>query len=94
MHKQTDGVNMGIYLGPVIANIIGTQCENVIFYELIEKTIVKFYIKLVDDTLLVIGKNGIKIVLNKFNSVNKNLQFTIDIFGNCASYFMDIEILQ
>ena len=56
------------------------------------KKIVKFYIRYVDDTLLVIIKKDIEIVLNKFNSFSKTLKFTIDTFENCVSHFLDIEI--
>ena len=53
MYEQTDGVSMGGSLGPVSANIIVTECEKVIVNQLIEYNIVKFYIRYVDDTLLV-----------------------------------------
>ena len=80
MYEQTDGVSMGGSLGPVLANIIMTECEKVIVNQLIENNIVKFYIRYVDVTLLVLKKKDIDIVLNKFNSFNKNLKFTVDTF--------------
>ena len=92
MYEQTDGVSMGGSLGPVLANIIMTECEKVIVNQLIENSIVKFYIRYADDTLLVLKKKDIDIVLNKFNRFNKNLKFTVDTFENCVSHFMDIEI--
>ena len=55
-----------------------TGCEKVIVIQLIENSIVKFYIRYVDGTLLVLRKKDIDIVLNKFNSFNKNLKFTVD----------------
>ena len=72
LYKQTDGVSMGGSLGSVLANIIMTECEKVIVNQLIENNIVKFYIRYVDDTLLVLRMKDIDIVLNKFNSFNKN----------------------
>ena len=52
MYEQTDGVSMGGSLGPVLANIIMTECEKVIVNQLIENKIIKLYIRYVDDTLL------------------------------------------
>ena len=92
MCEQIDGVRMGGSLGPVLANIIMTECEKFIVNQLIENNIVKFYIRYVDDTLLVLRKKDIDIVLNKFNSFNKNLKFTVDVFENCVPHFLDIEI--
>ena len=71
MYEQTDGVSMGGSLGLVLAIIIMTECEKVIVNQLIENNIVKFYIRYVDDTLLVLRKKDIDIVLNKLNSFNK-----------------------
>ena len=92
MYEQTDGVSMRGSLGPVLANIIMTECEKVILNQLIENNIVKFYIRYVDDTLLVLRKKDIDIVLTKLNSFNKNLKFTVDTFENCVPHFLDIEI--
>ena len=69
-----------------------TECEKVIVNKLIENNIVKFYIRYVDDTSLVLKKKDIDIVLNKFNSFNKNLKFTFDTFENCVPHSLDIEI--
>ena len=92
MYEQLDGVSMGGSLGPVLANIIMTECEKVIVDKLIEDGIIKFYIRYVDDTLLVIKRTDISCVLNKFNSFDDNLKFTIDTFENCVPHFLDIEI--
>ena len=47
MYEQTDGVNTGGSLGPVLANIIVAEYEKVIINKLIENEIVKFYIRYV-----------------------------------------------
>ena len=86
MYEQADGVSMGGSMKPVLANIIMTKCEKVIVNQLIENNIVKFYIKYVDDILLVLRKKDIDIILNKFNSFNKNLKFTVDTFENCVPH--------
>ena len=56
MYEQIDGVSMEGSVGPVVVNIIVTECEKVIINQLIENNIVKFYIRYVDDTLLVLRK--------------------------------------
>ena len=65
MYKQTDGVSLGGSLGPVLANIMMTECEKVMVNQLIENNIVKRYIKYVDGTLLILVIKNIDIVLNK-----------------------------
>ena len=92
MYEQLDGVSMGGSLGPVLANIIMTECENVIVDKLTEDGIIKFYIRYVDDTLLVIKRTDISCVLNKFNNFDDNLKFTIDTFENCVPHFLYVEI--
>lgn len=44
-----------------------------------------------DDTLLVINKKDFDLILNNFNSFNKNLKFTIEIFENCVSNSLEVE---
>ena len=73
MYKQIDGVSMGGSLGPVSANNIMTECEKAIVNQLIENNIVKFCIIYVNDTLLVLRKKDIDIVLNKSYIFNKKL---------------------
>ena len=51
LYEQCDGVSMGSSLGPVLANIILTEFENVIVKPLIETSVLKFYCRYVDDTI-------------------------------------------
>ena len=53
-----------------------TECEKVIVNQLIESNIVKFYIRYVNDTLLVLRKKDIDVVLTlmSFNSFNKQFK--------------------
>ena len=50
-YKQIDGVSIGSPLGPVLANIM-TELETTIVKELVNKTLVKLYMRYVDDALL------------------------------------------
>ena len=56
--------NMGGSFRPVLANITMTKYEKVIVNKLIEYDIIKFYIRYVDDTLLVIKRTDISYILN------------------------------
>ena len=68
LYERIDGVSMGGLLGPVLANIIMTECEKIIVETLMEEKVIMFYTRYVDDTLLVIKESNINYVLNQFNS--------------------------
>ena len=84
---------MGSSLGPVLANIILTEFENVIVKLLIETSVRRFYCRYIDDTLVMIKKDKIQYVLNSFNLFDKNLRFTINTFDDGNIHFLDIKIL-
>ena len=69
-----------------------TELENKIVGELLDTNILKFYSRYVDDTLLLIKPENINTVVNKFNSFDKNIQFTVDTFENETPHFLDLEI--
>jgi hypothetical protein len=52
LYRQTDGVSMGLPLGPTLANIIMTEFEELIIKPLINSGTIKFYKRYVDDTLI------------------------------------------
>ena len=83
---------MGSCLALVLANIILTEFEKVIVDDLINTGIIAFYCSYVDDTLVLIKPKDIPFVLNKFNSFDKNLKFTVDNFENGKIHFLDLEI--
>ena len=80
MYNQIDCVISVESLGPVLVNIIMAECKKVIVNQLIENDIVKLYIRYVDNTLLVLRKKDIDILLSNFNSFNKHVILTIDTF--------------
>ena len=89
-YEQCAGLSLGSSLGPVLANIILTQFENVIVKPLIETSVLTFYCRYVDGTLVMIKKDKIQHVLNSFDSFDKNLRFTVDTFDDGNIYFLDI----
>ena len=52
LYKKCDGVSIGSNLGPVFANIILTEFENVIVKPLIETSVLTFCCRYIDDTLV------------------------------------------
>ena len=70
---------MGSSLGPILANIILTEFENVIVKQLIETTGLNF------ETFVLIKKDKIQLVLNPSNSF-----YTFD---DDNIHFLDIKIL-
>ena len=64
LYEQVDGVSMSGSLGPVLANILMTECEKVIVDKLMKEKVVMFYTRYVGDTLLIIKKRDINYVLN------------------------------
>jgi len=94
IYEQIDGVSMGSSLGPTLANVIMTELEKVIVDELVASGMIKFYIRYVDDTLLLTKPESVDEILRKFNSFDKNLQFTIDRFPDGNVHFLDISVVK
>ena len=92
MYEQIDGVNMGGSLSPVLANTITTEFEEVVAENLIKTCIVTFCARYVDDALLVVKRKDIDFILQKLNSFDKSLKFTINTFEHCVPDFLDIKI--
>ena len=94
IYKQIDGVSMGSPLGLLLANIFMTELEKDIIQKLIDKKFIKFYIRYVDDTLLLVKDEDIDPILKELNSYNKNIKFTVDCFINEDVPFTNIKIHQ
>ena len=90
LYEQLDSVSMGYLLGPVLANIILTEFENIIVSDLINTGVIKFY-RHVHDTLVLTQPSNIPHVLTKFNSFDKNIKFTIDDFSDSDVHFLDLK---
>ena len=60
--------------------------------DLIKSGVIRFYRRYVDDTLVLIKPSDIPVVRDKFNSFDKNLQFTVDTFPDNVIHFLDIWI--
>ena len=60
--------------------------------KLVDEGIIKFYIRCVDDILLLIKMEDIDRVHKAFESFDKNLRFTYDSFDNDTPHFLNILI--
>ena len=92
LYKQTDGVSMGASLGPLLANVIMTEFENIIIKPLLEDMTLGFYKRYVDDTLVLVKPKDINKLLSMFNSFHKEIQFTVDTFNDGNIHFLDLKI--
>ena len=63
---------MGLFLGPVLANVIMTKLEIKIVKPRIESGILEFYMTYVDDTLLLAKEDDINYIFGKLKSIHKN----------------------
>ena len=75
----------------VLAYIVMTELEKVVVSKLIEDGTIKFYMRYVDDMLVLVKNDDIQRVLNSLNNFDKNLKFTIDEFESNV-HFLDIAI--
>ena len=76
LYEQIHGISMGSPLGPLMVNVIMTElgCEE----DLFNKGYLKFYIQYMDDTLVLMRKSYVPIiVLQALNGFHKNLNFTV-----------------
>ena len=69
-----------------------TELEKLILPKLIESGIIKFYIRYVDDTLVLIKEDRIEELLTAFNSFDRNLKFTVDEFDDGLVHFLDLNV--
>ena len=90
-YKQIDGVSMGSPLGPVLANIM-TELESTIVKELVDKSLVKLYMRYVDDILLLVKDKDINYIHKRWNCFDKNTKFTVNTFPDGKVHFLDLKI--
>ena len=68
---------MGSPLSPTLANIIMIALiENEIIKDLFDNGVIKFYVRYVDDTLVLAKSSDINLILNKLKSLLTTMKFT------------------
>ena len=80
VYKQIDGVSMGSSLGSVLANVIMRELEKIVVCDLINFSLIKFYVRYVGDSLLLAKEDDIDNIVQILNAFDGNLKFTIDKF--------------
>ena len=73
--------------GPLMANVLMTELERVVVKDVFNKGYLKFCIRFMDDTLVLMKKSDVPVVLQVLNGFHKNLNFTVDTFENKKSTF-------
>ena len=82
---------MGSSLGSVLANVIMMEFERLVVDKLIKDGLIKFYIRYVDDTLVLAKAEDID-SMKQFNSFDKSTQFTNGRFEDGVVQLLDIKI--
>ena len=68
------------------------ELEKIVVSDFINSGLIKFYIRYVDDTLLLAKEDDIDNIVQQFNAFDDNLKFAIDKFTDNDIHFLDIEI--
>ena len=69
-----------------------TKLENTIVKELVHKSLVKLYLRYIDDTLLSVKEKDINHIHKRLNSFDKSIKFTVDTLPDGNVHFLDIKI--
>ena len=94
MSSRCHLVLVGSPSGQLLTNIFMTEPEKDIIQKLIDKKLIRFYVRYVDDTLLLVKGDEIYTILKELNCYNKNTKFTDHHFINEDMLFLDIKIHQ
>ena len=88
--RQVTGTPMGSPASVVIAEIVMQRIEQLIM-PLIENQIM-FWYRYVDDVITCVKIDHISSILDKINSVNNNIQFTMEEEENSVLNYLDLKI--
>ena len=88
IYKQIHGMPMGSPVSVVIAEIVMQHIENLILSN--DSFVFQFWFRYVDDIFACLEKNKIEENLNFINSINHNIQFTVEKEVNNEINFLDI----
>ena len=93
IYKQIHGVSLGLLLGLILANVIMPEFERLAVDKLIKDDLIRFYIRYVDDNLVLVKVENIDNIMKQFNSFDKSIQITIDRFKDGIVHFLDIKLM-
>ena len=69
-----------------------TELENQVVSKLVSDGTIKFYVRYVDDTLVLVKRSDSNNNLGQLKSFHKNLRFTVDTFSDYRVHFLDLLI--
>lgn len=92
IHNQRDVNSLPYSLGHIFANVVMTKPEKKILQSLIESGKLKFYMRHLDDILLLAKEDDKKCIFDKFNSFRKKMKLTMDLFEENNLHFLNITI--
>ena len=90
MYKQTDGVAMGLPLGPALANIFVGFYEERLFSQISKPST---YFRYIDDTLAIFrNEEESEDFFNQLNCLHPSLKFTFKKEKNNCLPFLDVNM--
>ena len=69
-----------------------TELESTTVKELVDKSLVKLYMRCVVDTLLLVKDKDFNYIHECLNSFDKNIKFTVDTFRDGNVHLLDIKV--
>ncbi|XP_046976615.1 uncharacterized protein LOC124542804 [Vanessa cardui] len=91
-YVQVDGVAMGSPVSPVVADLFMEDLEERALRS--GPITPRFYKRYVDDTFTILPSDLTSAFLVHLNSINKNIQFTMELEANNSLAFLDILIIK
>jgi len=93
VYQQTEGLGMGLPLGPTFANIFMCFHEKTWLENCPEAFKPTFYRRYVDDTFLLFkSRDQAQLFLNYLNSKHPNIRFTIELENDGCLSFLDCKV--
>ena len=92
-YRQRQGLSMGGKLSPALSNILLNMLELEIIKKYLDKKIVLFYCRYVDDGFLLVRKRYKNIILSEMNNFDPFLKFTSDEMVNNSIKYLDTIVI-
>ncbi|XP_021935838.1 uncharacterized protein LOC110837712 [Zootermopsis nevadensis] len=94
--QQNTGLPMGAPTSSILSEIFLQYLEHNNIINILNKNHIQYYSRYVDDILIIYNteKTNIQQVLNEFNNINQNIQFTIELEQNNTINYLDLTIIR
>ena len=91
-YQQINGLPIGLSVSPVLADLVIQDIEESVLNKY--KKFIIHYGRYVDDSYLIVEKEKIKQILEKFNNYEQRIKFTQEIEENSRIRFLDTLIIK